>query len=88
MLSSKRQTLSDAEAGKLIEALGVRMPEHLQVVNALPRDAAGDVRTEILQLIAMNQLDQLTPLINTPAELALVAPIIANRKNLNDRVSA
>ncbi len=75
-------TMSDDEAGKLIEALDVRMPEHIQVVEALPRDAAGEVRTEILQLIAMNQLDQLTPLINTPAELAVVARIIANRKNL------
>jgi hypothetical protein len=79
--------MSDAEAGKLIENLNLRMPEHIQVVEALPRDAAGEVRTEILQLIAMNQLDQLTPLINTPAELAVVARIIANRKNLTDRVS-
>lgn len=79
--------MSDAEAGKLIEVLDVRMPEHIQVVEALPRDAGGEVRTEILQLIAMNQLDQLTPLINTPAELAVVARIIANRKNLKDRVS-
>jgi predicted Ser/Thr protein kinase len=80
--------LSDADAGKLLAALDIRMPEHIQVVEALPRDAAGDVRTEILQLIAMNQLDQLTPLINTPAELTIVARIIANRKNLKDRVSA
>lgn len=79
--------MSDDEAGKLIEGLNLRMPEHIQVVEALPRDAAGEVRTEILQLIAMNQLDQLTPLINTPADLALVARIIANRKNLKDRVS-
>jgi hypothetical protein len=79
--------MSDDGAGKLIGALDVRMPEHIQVVEALPRDAAGEVRTEILQLIAMNQLDQLTPLINTPADLALVARIIANRKNLKDRVS-
>jgi len=80
--------MSDIEAGKLIEGLDIRMPEHIQVVDVLPRDAGGDVRTEILQLIAMNQLDQLTPLINTPAELAVVARIIANRKNLKDRVSA
>jgi predicted Ser/Thr protein kinase len=79
--------MSDIDAGKLIEGLDIRMPEHIQVVEALPRDAAGEVRTEILQLIAMNQLDQLTPLLNTPAELALVARIIANRKNLKDRVS-
>jgi hypothetical protein len=79
--------MSDDDAGKLIGALDVRMPEHIQVVEALPRDSAGEVRTEILQLVAMNQLDQLTPLIDTPADLALVARIVANRKNLKDRVS-
>ncbi len=35
------------------------------MVEAFPRNAAGEIRTEILQLIAMNQLDQLTPLIST-----------------------
>src|SRR5258707_9078534 len=41
---------------ELSSAKGVRPPEHIQVVHALPRDAAGKPRTEILQLVAMNQI--------------------------------
>src|SRR5262245_30797988 len=40
-----------------------KSPEKLQVVGALPRDAAGLVRSEILQLVAMNQVDLIDPLI-------------------------
>ena len=32
-------------------------PEHLQVIDELPRNASGEVRNEILQLVAMNQVD-------------------------------
>ena len=32
-------------------------PEHLQVIEELPRNASGEVRSEILQLVAMNQVD-------------------------------
>src|SRR5437879_12885998 len=42
--------------GELSSAKGVKPPEHIQVVHALPRDAAGKPRTEILQLVAMNQI--------------------------------
>src|SRR5215467_8150628 len=42
---------------ELAAAKGPKPPEHIQVVHALPRDAAGRPRTEILQLVAMNQLD-------------------------------
>src|SRR5476651_741024 len=34
---------------------GPKPPEYIQVVPALPRDSAGKVRIEILQLVAMNQ---------------------------------
>src|SRR6202165_5693547 len=37
-------------------------PAHIQVVHALPRDATGRPRTEVLQLVAMNQLDLLEPM--------------------------
>src|SRR5262249_57156444 len=32
-------------------------PEHLQVAEQLPRAASGEVRSAILQLVAMNQVD-------------------------------
>jgi hypothetical protein len=47
---------------ELSSAKGVKPPEHIQVVHALPRDSAGKPRTEILQLVAMNQLDLIEPL--------------------------
>src|SRR5260370_754964 len=43
--------------GELAAAKGPKTPEHIQVVPALPRDGAGKLRTEILQLVAMNQPD-------------------------------
>ena len=60
-------------------------PEHLQVIAALPRDADGAVRTEILQLIAMNQVDLIDGLIANDMERALIARIVAERRNLRDR---
>ena len=47
--------------------------------------ADGSVRTEILQLIAMNQLDQVDMLIGSETERRIVAKIIADRRNLRDR---
>ena len=38
-------------------------PEHLQLIDALPRRASGEVRSEILQLVAMNQVDLIETLI-------------------------
>jgi hypothetical protein len=66
---------------------GVKPPEHLQIVMALPRTASGDVRSEILQLIAMNQLDLLDPLLKDDTERGTVAAIVAGRQNLRDRFS-
>jgi predicted Ser/Thr protein kinase len=60
-------------------------PEHLQVSAALPRDAAGAVRTEILQLVAMNQMDSIDGLIASDSERAVIARIVAERRNLRDR---
>lgn len=64
---------------------GTSAPERLQLVEALPRHADGSVRVEILQLIAMNQLDQLDTLTATEAERTIVARIVADRRNLRDR---
>jgi acyl-CoA synthetase (AMP-forming)/AMP-acid ligase II len=62
-------------------------PEHIQIAPALPRDAEGSVRKEILQLIAMNQVDLIEPLLHAPAERELVRAICEQRKNLRDRFS-
>ncbi|WP_439925496.1 AMP-binding enzyme [Nitrobacter sp. JJSN] len=60
-------------------------PEHIQIVPRLPRDAGGKVRTEILQLIAMNQIDLIEPLITSPADREFFRGILEGRKNLRDR---
>lgn len=70
---------------ELAAARGVRPPEHIQVVHALPRDAAGKPRTEILQLVAMNQVDLIEPLITSDADRAFLRDILESRKNLRDR---
>ena len=62
-----------------------RAPERLQLVEALPRRADGSVRTEILQLVAMNQVDQVGSLIADETERRIVAKIVADRRNLRDR---
>ena len=70
---------------ELRDLLGGAAPEHLQVVEALPRDAQGEIRSEILELVAMNQLDLIDPLVKTEADRALVGRIISDRRNLRDR---
>lgn len=62
-----------------------KAPERLQLVEALPRHADGSVRVELLQLVAMNQLDQIEMLIGNEAERGIVARIVADRRNLRDR---
>ena len=71
--------------GELAAAKGVKPPEHIQVVHALPRDAAGKPRTEILQLVAMNQIDLIEPLIKSEVDRAFLKDILESRKNLRDR---
>jgi predicted Ser/Thr protein kinase len=62
-----------------------KAPEHLQLTGALPRTASGDVRSEILELVAMNQVDLIDSLIASDDERSLVARIVADRRNLRDR---
>jgi hypothetical protein len=70
----------------MVENIGrAKAPERMQLVTQLPRHADGSVRIEILQLIAMNQLDQLDMLIADETERRIVARIIADRRNLRDR---
>ena len=60
-------------------------PKYIQVVPALPRNAAGHVRTDILQLVATNQVDSIDPLITSEAERATVDRILNARHNMRDR---
>ena len=69
----------------IAQSLRERAPERLQLVEALPRRADGSVRTEILQLVAMNQVDQVGSLIADETERRIVAKIVADRRNLRDR---
>jgi hypothetical protein len=62
-----------------------RPPEHIQVVRALPRDARGRVRTEVLQLVATNQLDLIEPMMTNETDRAFLKNILESRKNLRDR---
>lgn len=70
---------------ELAAGKGPKPPEHIQVVQALPRDAAGKPRTEILQLVAMNQLDLIEPLLTSETDRAFLKDILEQRKNLRDR---
>jgi len=70
----------------IVAAVGkVKAPEHLQLVAALPRSEVGTVRAEILQLVAMNQIDLIEPLLRSDAERRVVGEIINGRQNLRDR---
>ncbi|WP_428030548.1 serine/threonine protein kinase [Ancylobacter sp.] len=61
-------------------------PEHLQAVRMLPRDGTGAVRDDLLRLVALNQLDQLSLLPRGPQEEEALAAIVRDRRNLSDRV--
>src|SRR6478736_2942076 len=70
---------------ELAAAKGPKPPEHIQVVQALPRDGAGKPRTELLQLVAMNQLDLIEPMMANDTDRAFLMSILEARKNLRDR---
>jgi acyl-CoA synthetase (AMP-forming)/AMP-acid ligase II len=70
---------------ELSSAKGIKPPEHIQVVHALPRDAAGKPRTEILQLVAMNQIDLIEPMMRSDSDREFLKDILEQRKNLRDR---
>jgi len=70
---------------ELNAAKGPKPPEHIQIVQALPRDAADKPRTEILQLVAMNQLDLIEPMMKSDTDRAFLKDILEQRKNLRDR---
>ena len=71
------QTALEAQLrSELAAAKGPKPPEHIQVVQALPRDDAGKPRTEILQLVAMNQLDLIEPMMTSETDRAFLKNIL------------
>ncbi|MCB1412686.1 MAG: serine/threonine protein kinase [Xanthobacteraceae bacterium] len=82
---SDRGDFEAALRDRLSAANAPKAPEHIQIVPRLPRDAGGKPRTEILQLVAMNQVDLIDPLLESDADRALMRPILDARKNLRDR---
>lgn len=81
------QPVSDQDVARRVADLKIATPERVQSVEALPRNASGNVRNEVLQLIAMNQVDLIDQLLTSDTERALVARIVAGRQNLRDRFS-
>ncbi len=76
--------------GNLRESLSrdlrnVPPPEHIQISAALPRAQSGAIRTELLQLIASNQLDQVEHLTRDEEERGIVARVVAERRNFADK---
>ena len=84
-VEADRTALEAQLRNELTAAKGPKPPEHIQVVQALPRDASGHPRTEILQLVAMNQLDLIEPMMKSDADRAFLKDILEQRKNLRDR---
>jgi hypothetical protein len=84
-VEADRATLEAQLRSELSAAKGPKPPEHIQVVQALPRDRDGKPRTEILQLVAMNQLDLIEPMMASDTDRAFLKDILEQRKNLRDR---
>ncbi|WP_324752129.1 serine/threonine protein kinase [Roseovarius sp. Pro17] len=75
------------DAGMLSSLAPQPRPEAMQPVTAMPRHADGSPRMDALDLVAANRLDELALLQEREPELAkALAPIIASRLNLTDRV--
>jgi hypothetical protein len=84
-VEADRPTLEGQLRDELNAARGPKPPEHIQVVQALPRDRDGRPRTEILQLVAMNQVDLIGPMMASDTDRAFLKDILEQRKNLRDR---
>jgi hypothetical protein len=84
-VEADRATLEAQLRNELAAAKGPKPPEHIQVVHALPRNADGKPRTEILQLVAMNQVDLIEPMMASDTDRAFLKDILEQRKNLRDR---
>jgi hypothetical protein len=84
-VESDQAALENELKGELAAARGPKPPEHIQIVRALPRDASGKPRIEILQLVATNQLDLIDTMVTSEPDRAFLKNILESRKNLRDR---
>jgi hypothetical protein len=84
-VESDRTALETQLQNELAAAKGPKPPEHIHVVKALPRDTSGRPRTEVLQLVATNQLDLIEPMVTNETDRAFLKNILETRKNLRDR---
>ena len=84
-VEAEQVTLEAQIRSELAAAKGPKPPEHIQVVQALPRDASGKPRIEVLQLVATNQLDLIEPMMTSETDRAFLKNILEQRKNLRDR---
>ncbi|MGJ4931971.1 AMP-binding enzyme [Bradyrhizobium sp. HKCCYLS2038] len=84
-VEADQSALENQLQDELTSAKGPKPPEHIQVVHALPRDAGGKPRTELLQLVAMNQIDLIEPMLTSDSDRAFLKDILDSRKNLRDR---
>jgi len=84
-VEADQATLEAQIRSELAAAKGPKPPEHIQVVQRLPRDASGKPRTEVLQLVATNQLDLIEPMMTSETDRAFLKTILESRKNLRDR---
>jgi acyl-CoA synthetase (AMP-forming)/AMP-acid ligase II len=84
-VESDQTTLENELKGELAAARGPKPPEHIQIVKALPRDAAGKPRIELLQLVATNQLDLIETMVTSEPDRAFLKNIFDTRKNFQDR---
>ncbi len=84
-VESDQTALETELKGALAAGRGPKPPEHIQIVKALPRDASGKPRVELLQLVATNQLDLIETMITSEPDRAFLKTILESRKNLRDR---
>jgi acyl-coenzyme A synthetase/AMP-(fatty) acid ligase len=84
-VEADRSALEAQLRSELAAASGPKPPEHIQVVRALPRDSAGNPRIEILQLVAMNQIDLIESMMASETDRVFLKDIVESRKNLRDR---
>ena len=84
-VESDQTALETELKSELSAAGGPKPPEHIQIVKALPRDASGKPRIELLQLVATNQLDLIETMITNEPDRAFLKTILESRKNFRDR---
>jgi hypothetical protein len=63
---------------------GRKPPDLIQVVSALPRGVQGEVRSDLLKDVAMNELDRIGAWSGPEHERKVLADIVAGRKIIRD----